>query len=189
MPASRRSTWGSGAGASILGDDVADDQGPQPPPRVAIVPAAEEQPGEEPVVEEPGKLLRIASMIRGLIDEVQRAKLDERGRDRLAEIYRRSVTEIGEVLSDELRQELVELAPPLEDPPSESEVRVAQAQLLGWLEGLFHGIQAALWTQQMQARAGLEEARRRGLPPGTPERPGVEPGQEPGPPGPPGQYL
>jgi hypothetical protein len=67
---------------------------------------------------------------------------------------------------------------------------VAQAQLLGWLEGLFHGIQAALWTQQMQARAALEEARRRGLPPGTPEPPGGEPaGQEPGPPGPPGQYL
>jgi hypothetical protein len=169
---------------------VADEQGAQRSPRVAIVPAAEGKPGEE-VVEEPGKLLRIASMIRGLIEEVQRAKLDERGRDRLAEIYRRSVSEIGEVLSDELRQELEELAPPLEDPPSESEVRVAQAQLLGWLEGLFHGIQAALWTQQMQARAAFEEMRRRSLPPGAPQPPGAGPGgdeNEP-PPGPPGQYL
>jgi proteasome activator-like protein len=171
-------------------DDVTEDQGAQGPPRVAIVPAAEGKPGED-VVEEPGKLLRIASMIRGLIEEAQRAQLDERGRDRLAEIYRRSVSEIGETLSDELRKELEELAPPLEHPPSESEVRVAQAQLLGWLEGLFHGIQAALWTQQMQARAALEEMRRRSLPPGASPAPDEEAGgegKEP-PSGRPGQYL
>jgi hypothetical protein len=164
---------------------MAEDQGPQQAPRVAIVPAAEGgQPGED-VVEQPGKLLRIASMIKGLIEEVQRAPLDEQGRKRLAEIYRRSVSEIGEVLSDDLREELDELSPPLEEPASESEVRMAQAQLLGWLEGLFHGIQAALWTQQLQARAAVEEMKSRSLPPGAPEPPAEEPERK----GPPGQYL
>ena len=154
---------------------------------MAIVPAPEGgEPGED-VIERPGKLLRIASMIRELIEETQRSSLDEPGRERLAEIYRRSVSELDEVLSEELKEELDELAPPLEKPASESEVRVAQAQLLGWLEGLFHGIQAALWTQQMQARAAIEEMRRRSLPPGAGERPQGEPKQEL--PGPPGQYL
>jgi hypothetical protein len=151
---------------------------------VAIVPAAEGKPGED-VIEQPGKLLRIASMIKGLIEEVQRAPLDEQGRRRLAEIYRRSVTEIGEVLSDELREELDDLSPPLDEPASESEVRMAQAQLLGWLEGLFHGIQAALWTQQLQARAAIEERKARSLIPGTSEPPDEEPERK----GPPGQYL
>jgi Protein of unknown function (DUF2587) len=164
---------------------VAQGREPQRQPRVAIVPAADGgKPGED-VVEQPGKLLRIASMVKGLIEEVQRAPLDEQGRKRLAEIYRRSVTEIGEVLSDELREELDDLSPPLEEPASESEVRMAQAQLLGWLEGLFHGIQAALFTQQLQARAAVEERKARSLPPGAPDPPDEEPERK----GPPGQYL
>ena len=157
-------------------------------PRVAVVPTpGEAQPGES-AIEQPVKLIRIASMMRELIEEVQRAKLDEGGRERLMEIYRRSVGEIGAALSDDLRKELEQLAPPLEEAASESEVRVAQAQLLGWLEGLFHGIQAALWTQQMQARAGLEEMRRRGLPSGA-DAPGGPSGRNESPPGRPGQYL
>lgn len=152
---------------------------------MAIVPAAEGgKPGED-VLEEPGKLLRIASMIKGLIEEVQRAPLDEQGRNRLAEIYRRSVSEIGEVLSEDLREELHELSPPLEEAASESEVRMAQAQLLGWLEGLFHGIQAALFTQQLQTRAAVEERKARSLTPGDPEPPDEEPERK----GTPGQYL
>jgi hypothetical protein len=158
----------------------------QQPPKVAIIPAAGEgAPGEE-LIEDPGKLLRIASMLRELIEEVQRSALDEGGRARLAEIYRRSVGELDEGLTKELQEELADLAPPLPEGATESELRVAQAQLLGWLEGLFHGIQAALWTQQMQARAALEEMRRRSLPSGA-AHPQEEPGQE----GPtrPGQYL
>ena len=155
-------------------------------PRMAVVPAGGEASGGETTIEQPGKLLRIASMLRELIEEVQRSKLDEPGRERLRDIYERSVSELGESLSEDLREELAELAPPLEPGASESAVRVAQAQLVGWLEGLFHGIQAALWTQQMQARAALEEMRRRSLPSGPSGPPGE---QSPEGPNPPGQYL
>jgi hypothetical protein len=120
-------------------------------------------------ISEPAKLLRIASMVRELLDETRQASLDEAGRKRLAEIYGRSLGELGETISDDLRKELEELAPPLEPVPSESEIRVAQAQLVGWLEGLFHGIQAAMFAQQAAARAQFEELRRRGLGPGQPQ--------------------
>src|ERR671936_391735 len=126
----------------------------------------EPRPGE--TITEPAKLLRIASMVRELLDETRQASIDEPGRKRLREIYDRSVGELRDVLSDDLQQELVDLAPPLEGVPSESEMRVAQAQLVGWLEGLFHGIQAAMFAQQMAARQQFEELRRRGLPGGVP---------------------
>jgi hypothetical protein len=120
-------------------------------------------PSKETITE-PAKLLRIASMTRELLDETRQASLDEGGRKRLAEIYHRAVEELAEVLSDDLKEELEGLAPPLEGVPSESEIRVAQAQLVGWLEGLFHGIQAAMFAQQASARAQFEELKRRGLP-------------------------
>jgi hypothetical protein len=123
-------------------------------------PAAE---GSQETITEPAKLLRIASMVRELLDETRQATLDEPGRKRLAEIYARSVGELSDVLSDDLRDELEQLAPPVEGVPSESELRIAQAQLVGWLEGLFHGIQAAMFAQQAAARAQFEELRRRGL--------------------------
>jgi proteasome activator-like protein len=119
-------------------------------------------------VEQPSKLLRIASMVRELLDEVRQASLDEGGRKRLKEIYERSISELNEILSEDLQKELEALAIPFEGIPTESEIRVAQAQLVGWLEGLFHGIQAALWAQHMQARAQFDEMRRRGLPGGRP---------------------
>jgi Protein of unknown function (DUF2587) len=115
-------------------------------------------------ITEPAKLLRIASMVRELLSETRQASLDEAGRKRLADIYHRSVAGLSEVLSSDLKEELDQLAPPLEGVPSESEIRVAQAQLVGWLEGLFHGIQAAMFAQQSAARAQFEELRRRGLP-------------------------
>ncbi|MEX2276133.1 MAG: proteasome activator [Actinomycetota bacterium] len=137
-------------------------------------------------ITEPAKLMRIASMVRELLDETRQASLDEAGRSRLRQIYDRSVGELREVLSPDLQEELASLAPPMEGVPSESEIRVAQAQLVGWLEGLFHGIQAAMFTQQAAARAQFDEIRRRGgLPgkqPGTQEK--LPPGQ-----GEPGQYL
>ena len=120
-----------------------------------------ETPAE--TISEPAKLLRIASMVRELLDETRQASLDEAGRSRLAEVYHRAVGELREVLSTDLQEELGELAPPLEGVPSESEIRVAQAQLVGWLEGLFHGIQAAMFAQQAAARQQFEELRRRGL--------------------------
>jgi hypothetical protein len=120
------------------------------------------QPSAE-MITEPAKLLRIASMVRELLDETRQASLDEAGRTRLAEVYHRAVGELTEVLSPDLQAELVDLAPPLEGVPSESEIRVAQAQLVGWLEGLFHGIQAAMFAQQAAARQQFEELRRRGL--------------------------
>jgi hypothetical protein len=117
----------------------------------------------EGTITEPAKLLRIASMVRELLDETRQASMDEPGRRRLADIYTRAVGELQDVLSEDLREELSQLAPPVEGVPSESELRVAQAQLVGWLEGLFHGIQAAMFAQQAAARAQFEELRRRGL--------------------------
>jgi hypothetical protein len=129
-------------------------------------------------VEEPAKVMRIGAMVRQLLEEVRRAPLDDAGRTRLREIYEMSVKELAEGLSPELREELAQFAMPFEaDAPSEAELRVAQAQLVGWLEGLFHGIQATLFAQQMAARAQLEELQRRGLPPGAqPGGPGERPG-------------
>jgi len=115
-------------------------------------------------ISEPAKLLRIVTMVRELLDETRQTSIDERGRTQLRQIYERSLDELKDVLSPDLRRELETLTIPIEDVPTESEIRVAQAQLVGWLEGLFHGIQAALWTQQMAARAQFEEMRRRGLP-------------------------
>src|SRR4051794_12367668 len=130
-------------------------------------------------VEQPAKVMRIGSMIKQLLDEVRQAPLDEASRSRLREIYETSVRELAEGLSPDLRDELEKLALPFEGdaPPSDAELRVAQAQLVGWLEGLFHGIQATLFAQQMAARAQLEQMQR-GLPPGA--QPG-EPQARPGP--------
>lgn len=132
-------------------------------------------------ITQPAKLLRIASMVRELLEETRQASIDEPGRIRIREIYERSVGELREVLSPDLQEELEALAPPIEGVPSESEIRVAQAQLVGWLEGLFHGIQAAMFAQQAAARAQFEELRRRGLPSGQPQQPQA--------PESPGQYL
>ncbi len=141
-------------------------------------------PGEQVTPEEmqeavqhPAKVMRIASMARQLLEEVRGAPLDEASRARLREIYETSVTELGSVLSPELKDELGRLSTPFEeDAPSDAELRVAHSQLVGWLEGLFHGIQAMLFAQQMESRARLEEIRQRGLPPG-PGAPEQTPGQ------------
>jgi len=118
-------------------------------------------------VEQPGKVMRIGTMMKQLLDEVRQVPMDEAGRARLKEIYEQSVRELATGLSPDLSAELDRMALPFEDEvPSEAELRVAQAQLVGWLEGLFHGIQATLVAQQMAARAQLDEMRQRGLPRG-----------------------
>ena len=175
---------------------------PAPPGGVSGVPGAGEDgsPDDEAtlasMVEQPAKVMRIGSMIKQLLEEVRAAPLDEAGRQRLTEIHRRSINELEDGLAPELREELERLSLPFEagSTPSEAELRIAQAQLVGWLEGLFHGIQAALMAQQMAARLQLEQIRgsRPALPPGmgpgslgqpgVPGQPGVDPGRT-------GQYL
>jgi proteasome activator-like protein len=125
------------------------------------------------MVEQPAKVMRIGTMIKQLLEEVRAAPLDEAGRQRLREIHDLSIHELEEGLAPELREELERFSLPFGDQtPSEAELRIAQAQLVGWLEGLFHGIQTALFAQQMAARAQLEEMRRRALP----GAPGAGPG-------------
>ncbi|MGH3168820.1 MAG: bacterial proteasome activator family protein [Trebonia sp.] len=128
--------------------------------------AENERPITE-MVEQPAKVMRIGSMIRQLLEEVRAAPLDEKSRARLKEIHQSSIKELEDGLAPELVAELERLSLPFaeEETPSEAELRVAQAQLVGWLEGLFHGIQTTLFAQQMAARAQLEQMRR-ALPPG-----------------------
>ncbi|WP_250284921.1 MULTISPECIES: bacterial proteasome activator family protein [unclassified Frankia] len=118
------------------------------------------------MVPQPDKVMRIGSMIKQLLEEVRAAPLDEASRVRLREIHRNAITELFDGLAPELAEELGRLTLPFNDSqtPSDAELRIAQAQLVGWLEGLFHGIQTALLAQQMAARAQLEEMRRRALP-------------------------
>lgn len=131
-----------------------------------------EQVEQTPDVTQPTKLIRIASMTRAMLEEARQAPLDEGGRKRMAIVHARSVEELREVLSDELQEEFSEIMIPLNDENvSEAELRVAQAQLIGWLEGVFHGIQASLWSQQMAAQTQLAEMQRRsiGAPKGNPD--------------------
>jgi hypothetical protein len=140
--------------------DAADDTPAEVEHGELIEPAAEDGAGEQEAVQEPGRVMRIGAMIRQLLEEVRSADLDEAGRDRLREIYDQSVQELSGALSDDLAEELHRLASPFGDTPaSAGELRVAQAQLVGWLEGLFHGIQATLFAQQAAARQQLEQMR------------------------------
>ena len=151
----------------------------------AVAPTADAA-SEEEMVTSPAKVMRIGSMVKQLLEEVRGAPLDEASRERLAEIYDRSVMELSEALSPDLRAELASLTLPFDEGeiPSESELRIAKAQLVGWLEGLFHGIQATLMAQQFAAQRQLQEMRQL---PGGPQMPQQHP-QEAGPDRP-GTYL
>ena len=172
---------------------MSQDPGSETAPRHIVVVGPDGQPiGEiEPVessseeeraltdlVEQPAKVMRIGSMIKQLLDEVREAPLDEAARARLRHIHQRSIKELEEGLAPELIEELERLTLPFTDDvvPSDAELRIAQAQLVGWLEGLFHGIQTALFAQQMAARAAFDEMRRRALESGGGE--GHHPAQE-----------
>ena len=142
--------------------DPSAPQDPVKPEVLDAVMAATAGDDDSEQVTRPTKLIRIASMVRSMLDEVRRAPLDDAGRRRLREIHEKSLEELESVLSPELQQELQEVVLPFSsDAPTESELRLAQAQLVGWLEGLFHGIQATLFTQQAMAQSQLEEVRRR----------------------------
>jgi hypothetical protein len=147
-------------------------------PEADLEAAGEAEPeGATESIEQPAKLLRIGSMVKQLLEEVRQAPLDEASRGRLREIYEQSIRELADGLSPDLVAELDRISIPFDSPtPSDSELRIAHAQLVGWLEGLFHGIQATLVAQQVAARAQLDEMRQRSLPTGgTPDigRPGT----------------
>jgi hypothetical protein len=182
------------------GQGPAADQDPRVvvvgPDGMAVEMAPDGEGGEDraltELVDQPAKVMRIGSMIKQLLEEVRGSSLDEASRVRLKEIHRRSIKELEEGLAPELIEELERLSLPFADDevPSESELRIAQAQLVGWLEGLFHGIQTALFAQQMAARAQFEEMRRRALPPGMSAGDGSGYPQQRGPQGTgTGQYL
>src|SRR5271165_2737266 len=146
--------------------------------------ASDNQPSVTDLVEQPAKVMRIGTMIKQLLEEVRAAPLDDASRNRLREIHATSIRELEEGLAPELRDELERLTLPFSEDatPSDAELRIAQAQLVGWLEGLFHGIQTALFAQQMAARAQLEHMRQGALPPGIgPQQAPMHPGT--------GQYL
>lgn len=155
-----------------------------PPGELEETEPATSAPNDE--VHHPAKVMRIATMVRTLLDEIKSAPLDEASRARVQDVYETSVKELEDVLSEDLRDELARLSLPFADDasPTDAELRIAHAQLVGWLEGLFHGIQAMLFAQQMEGRQRLMELRRPGLPPGS--QGGPMPG--PGDPGQ-GQYL
>ena len=159
------------AGGTGLREDAAmTEQPPQqpaePPISGEVVAAEPAEPRPSESVASPAKVMRIGAMVRQLLEEVRHAPLDEAGRDRMREIYDISVRELSDSLSPDLAEELGRVARPFvgDETPSEAELRVAQAQLVGWLEGLFHGIQATLFAQQVNARNQLEEMRRRAIP-------------------------
>ncbi len=160
----------SGSGLPTNGDDGDTEGGPA-------------NPGD--AIGEPAKVMRIGTMIKQLLEEVRAAPLDEASRARLKAVHEQSIKELETGLTPELRDELERLTLPFTEDsiPSESELRIAQAQLVGWLEGVFHGLQAALVAQQMAARVQLEQMRRGALPPGpsTDQQGPLGPGH--------GQYL
>lgn len=175
----------------VVGTDFPNGSGPadaeseasstNDPVRGEIVDNEQAEPVAHESVQEPAKVMRVGSMIKQLLEEVRGLELDEPARERLRDIYERSVTELGSALSPDLSEELNRLALPFDSdqPPSDAELRVAKAQLVGWLEGLFHGIQATLFSQQMAARQQLEEMRQQ-LNPGAQGGPGGPPRDRPG---------
>jgi hypothetical protein len=154
------------------------------PGRTEVVSGVPSREVPSETVTEPAKVMRIGSMVKQLLEEVRQSPLDVASRERLAEIYERSIVELSMAMSPDLQEELHMLALPFKEGevPSESELRVAKAQLVGWLEGLFHGIQATLFAQQIAARQQLEQMRQ--LPPGSGGMPGqgqmIDTGERPG---------
>jgi hypothetical protein len=167
---------------ATVGLSVGVDQHSAAVPAVSGSSGAEDhtEPERSESVEQPGKVMRIGSMVKQLLEEVRNSGLDEASRNRLRDIHQQSITELASALSPDLAAELDRMALPFDsETPTEAELRIAQAQLVGWLEGLFHGIQATLMAQQMAARQQLDEMRSRGLPMGSsdpdslPHRPGT----------------
>ncbi|CKL94933.1 Protein of uncharacterised function (DUF2587) [Mycobacterium tuberculosis] len=151
------------------GDDDVEVIGGVDPRLIAVQENDSDESSLTDLVEQPAKVMRIGTMIKQLLEEVRAAPLDEASRNRLRDIHATSIRELEDGLAPELREELDRLTLPFNEDavPSDAELRIAQAQLVGWLEGLFHGIQTALFAQQMAARAQLQQMRQGALPPGV----------------------
>lgn len=160
----------AGAVAGQVGEEQTEET--REPTGVVVVRGPDAGEQEPETIQQPAKVMRIGSMIKQLLEEVRQAPLDEASRGRMRDVYMTSIKELSDGLSEDLREELERLVLPfdMEETPSEGELRIAQAQLVGWLEGLFHGIQATLMAQQMAARQQLEEMRRNSLPAGPSRR-------------------
>ncbi|MET3807400.1 hypothetical protein ABIB25_004423 [Nakamurella sp. UYEF19] len=157
----------------VVGPDGQQESESEPPVGTQL---AGVDPGD--AIGEPAKVMRIGTMIKQLLEEVRAAPLDEASRVRLKDIHAASIKELESGLTPDLRDELERLTLPFTEDsvPTDAELRIAQAQLVGWLEGVFHGLQAALVAQQLAARSQLEQMRRGALPPGTSgEEPSVGP--------------
>ena len=152
-------------------DPMTEDNHPQ---RIVVLTQPQSGDNTDELVEQPAKVMRIGSMVKQLLEEVKSAPLDEAARSRLGEIHTRSIQELQDGLAPSMREELERLTLPFSEgeTPSEDELRVAQAQLVGWLEGLFHGIQTTLIAQQLAARSQVEQSRHEALPPGHSGGPG-----------------
>ncbi|CKN96443.1 Protein of uncharacterised function (DUF2587) [Mycobacterium tuberculosis] len=150
-------------------DDDVEVSGGVDPRLIAVQENDSDESSLTDLVEQPAKVMRIGTMIKQLLEEVRAAPLDEASRNRLRDIHATSIRELEDGLAPELREELDRLTLPFNEDavPSDAELRIAQAQLVGWLEGLFHGIQTALFAQQMAARAQLQQMRQGALPPGV----------------------
>lgn len=150
-------------------DDDVEVMGGVAPRLIAVQENDSDESSLTDLVEQPAKVMRIGTMIKQLLEEVRAAPLDEASRNRLRDIHATSIRELEDGLAPELREELDRLTLPFNEDavPSDAELRIAQAQLVGWLEGLFHGIQTALFAQQMAARAQLQQMRQGALPPGV----------------------
>ena len=172
---------GSGSAGAAAESSVRDRVVVVTPEGMAVSGTSDEDASPTELIEQPAKVMRIGSMIKQLLEEVRSAPLDEAGRTRLAQIHSRSIAELEQGLAPELVEELRRITLPFAESatPSDAELRIAQAQLVGWLEGLFHGIQTALFAQQMAARAQLEQMRR-----ALPGGPGAAAGFGPRPGGP-----
>ncbi|CKT47530.1 Protein of uncharacterised function (DUF2587) [Mycobacterium tuberculosis] len=156
-------------GLSTGSDDDVEVIGGVDPRLIAVQENDSDESSLTDLVEQPAKVMRIGTMIKQLLEEVRAAPLDEASRNRLRDIHATSIRELEDGLAPELREELARLTLPFNEDavPSDAELRIAQAQLVGWLEGLFHGIQTALFAQQMAARAQLQQMRQGALPPGV----------------------
>lgn len=156
-------------GLSTGSDDDVEVIGGVDPRLIAVQENDSDESSLTDLVEQPAKVMRIGTMIKQLLEEVRAAPLDEASRNRLRDIHATSIRELEDSLAPELREELDRLTLPFNEDavPSDAELRIAQAQLVGWLEGLFHGIQTALFAQQMAARAQLQQMRQGALPPGV----------------------
>lgn len=156
-------------GLSTGSDDDVEVIGGVDPRLIAVQENDSDESSLTDLVEQPAKVMRIGTMIKQLLEEVRAAPLDEASRNRLRDIHATSIRELEDGLAPELREELDRLPLPFNEDavPSDAELRIAQAQLVGWLEGLFHGIQTALFAQQMAARAQLQQMRQGALPPGV----------------------